>query len=384
MLSAPGYVVLLAVGATGVISLPEGKETWPAYLLLVVMGLLLVRIPSLESPAWWQHLYLAVQTCAAVGLILMNFEGGVFQILFFMLSAQAMIFLPLGTGLGWVAAFSVITGGLAMALSGVSLGVLSFLVYGAGYMFFAVFGYNMRQAESERQKSQALLDELQQAHSQLQAYITQAEELAVAEERNRMAREMHDAIGHRLTVAAVQLEGAQRLIPDEPDRAGQMIATVREQVREALGELRQTVTTLRQPLHTGLSLPQALKKLVETFEKGTHLQVNTLLEEDLPEVPPNQRLAIYRAAQEALTNIQRHAQASQVWLQLVHQENQLTLLVRDNGNGFPQEASGQGFGLRGMQERAAQLGGEFHMETVPKGGAQIKFSIPFDGEQQDG
>ena len=88
----------------------------------------------------------------------------------------------------------------------------------------------------------------EQYSRQLQEYAGQIERLAVAEERNRLAREMHDMLGHRLTVAAVQLEGAQWLIHTAPERATHMVGTVRDQVREALGELRRTVATLRTPL----------------------------------------------------------------------------------------------------------------------------------------
>ena len=206
----------------------------------------------------------------------------------------------------------------------------------------------------------------------------------MAEERNRLAREMHDTLGHRLTVAAVQLEGAQRLIPRDPQRAAHMVGTVRDQVREALSELRRTVAALRTPLAADLPLPTALARLAAGFEGATGLAVHLTLPEEMPALPDTHRLALYRAAQEALTNVQRHAQAQDVWLQLARQDETVTLTVGDNGVGAPVDAERAGFGLRGMQERAAQLGGELALESRPDGGAQLFLRLPLPTEGTDG
>jgi len=203
----------------------------------------------------------------------------------------------------------------------------------------------------------------------------------VVEERSRLAREMHDTLGHRLTVAAVQLEGAQRLIEADPDRAAQMVGTVREQVREALAELRQTVAALRAPLEADLSLPHALARLAAHFETATGITIHQVLPraEELPDLPSTHRLALYRAAQEALTNIQRHAEAGQVWLVLAGDGGAVTLLVSDDGKGFSLSGDQAGFGLHGLRERAAQLGGEMHIEPRRGGGTQLSFRLPAGG-----
>jgi signal transduction histidine kinase len=177
-------------------------------------------------------------------------------------------------------------------------------------------------------------------------------------------------------VAAVQLEGAGRLIPTNPTRAANMVNTVHEEVIEALAELRRTVATLRTPLEVDLSLPIALTRLAQGFEKATGIKINQLVPELLPPLSEAQRLALYRAAQEALTNVQRHAQARQVWLELALEKETITLLVKDDGRGFDLEATGAGFGLRGLRERAAHLKGECHLESTPGQGTQICFHLP--------
>lgn len=142
------------------------------------------------------------------------------------------------------------------------------------------------------------------------------ERMATHEERNRLAREMHDSLGHQLTVAAVQLEGAQRLIPKDPDRAAHIVETARAQVRDSLDDLRRTVAALRQPEQADIALPQAIRQLATLFEQATGLAVQCVMPNQLPDLPLAHRLTCYRAAQEGLTNVQRHAQAKNILIVL--------------------------------------------------------------------
>ncbi|NIV30719.1 MAG: sensor histidine kinase, partial [Anaerolineae bacterium] len=247
--------------------------------------------------------------------------------------------------------------------------------------FFGVFAHAFVRADAARRESQQLLAELQEAHHQLQEYALHAEEMAVVQERNRLAREMHDTLGHRLTVAAVQLEGAQRLCSADPERAQDMVSTVREEIREALGELRGAVATLRAPIEADLQLRSSLRRLIAHFEEATGFVVHQVLPEEMPELPGTYRLAIYRAAQEALTNIQKHAEATQVWLMLSTQDDAVTLLVGDDGQGVSLSGEQSGFGLRGMRERAAQLGGELHLEPRRGGGTQVSLRLPLPAHE---
>ena len=231
-------------------------------------------------------------------------------------------------------------------------GLLALGLYGVLYGFIGAFAGALARADAARRESQSLLAELQQAHEQLQEYALQAEEMAVVEERNRLAREMHDTLGHRLTVASVQLEAAQRLCPTDAQRAENLVGTVREQVRGALGELRATVATLRSPVEADLQLLSALGRMIDHLEKATGLTVHRVLPEEMPPLPDGHRLALYRAAQEALTNIQKHAGAGQVWLVLASSAEAITLLVSDDGKGVTEYTEETGFGLRGLRERA--------------------------------
>ncbi|MGH2538221.1 MAG: sensor histidine kinase, partial [Candidatus Promineifilaceae bacterium] len=200
-----------------------------------------------------------------------------------------------------------------------------------------------------------------------------------AEERNRLARELHDALGHRLTVAVVQLEGAQRLIPAEPERAGRMVGAMRQQLKEALAELRAAVATLRAPAARagpGRPLAEALAELAATFEAATGLALQLSLPAELPALTPAEETAFYRAAQEGMTNAQRHAGAGRVWLELQVDAAEVSLRVADDGRGYPAAAPEGRFGLRGLQERAEQLGGRLQLGARPGGGAELTLILP--------
>jgi signal transduction histidine kinase len=272
-------------------------------------------------------------------------------------------------GFIWILIFSLVTALVFLMEGNLFSGLVELLPFIAGYLFFGAFARSLAVAVEARQ-------ELQIAHNQLQDYAAQVEELAIAEERNRLAREMHDTLGHRLTVAAVQLEGAQRLIADEPQRATEMVATVREQVREALSELRRTVATLREPLQTDLSLPHALKRLTTSFEEATGLKVHLTVPQDGIALPDTHRLTLYRATQETLTNVQRHARAVNVWVELKVKQGQVALQISDDGIGYSGEEEAAGFGLRGLQERVSQLDGTMQIQARPKGGTQLRFVLP--------
>ncbi len=383
MPAAIGYIVILAVAILGFQFFENSFQRVSGITLLLTFTILFTLMPDRSTTPWKLHLFLALLTAIVAALIAMQPNWGVFPMLFFVLSPTAMMLFPQRTGMLWIGIFTLVTVVVFVTFLPTGEALMMALPYSAGYWFFGAFARALAGAEEARAESQQLLTELQAAHHQLQEYAAQIEELAVAEERNRLSREMHDTLGHHLTVSAVQLEGAQRLIPRDPERAAAMVGTVREQVREALSELRGAVATLREPLETDLPITMAIQRLTNSFDEATDLAVHLDLSADLPALTNAQRLAIYRAAQEALTNVQRHAQAKQVWVQLYSQENCIALIVSDDGVGFPDEAQEAAFGLHGMRERAAHLDGELYLETHIGGGAQLRFVLPLIREVDD-
>lgn len=352
-------------------------------VILVLFGLFFIGLSVytfLEERPLLMHLYLLFQVTISLGISALAPTSTVNHIstLFFILSAQAMLFLPLIPGVIWIVVFAAVTW-LGGVLAFGAIDAVGMVAVVGGYLFFGTFGAGLRQANEARQHSQQLLAELQEAHKQLQAYTSQAQQLAVAEERNRLAREMHDSLGHRLTVAVVQLEGAQRLIPTAPERSATMIEAMRGQLKQALAELRQTVSALRSPEAVAAlngSLETAVTHLVQTFQEATGLAIELAVPDELPLLPEAYRLALYRAAQESLTNVQRHAKAQQAWLVIATDASHITLSVSDNGQGFGDEAADGRFGLIGLRERAKQLGGSLVLSRADEGGARLIMQLP--------
>lgn len=303
-----------------------------------------------------------------------------FLVLIYPVAAFPTIYLPFWNGILWVAGIYMLFQTYIVYQFGFEEFVSNLAAIGA-FAAYALIGALIRRSNQAYYGIETLYDELREAHDQLQIYSQSVRELAVSEERNRLAREMHDSLGHSLTVAVVQLEGAERLIPTDPQRAGRIIGTMRGQLKESLGELRQTLSRLREendsPSPPVGNLALALAELESTFGEATGLTVQLSLPDNLPSLTADQRLALFRVAQEGLTNVQRHARASQAWVDVHHTARQITLTIRDDGVGLPETLPDGRFGLQGLAERARVLGGSFEIGRSQNGsGTELLFALP--------
>ncbi|MDQ2716624.1 MAG: sensor histidine kinase [Chloroflexota bacterium] len=258
------------------------------------------------------------------------------------------------------------------------------------FLFAFAFSYILRRFVLERERKQALIADLEQsrsaldaAHTQLLEYAAQMEDLAATRERNRIAREIHDTRGHYLTGLAVQLETATKLEErGDPGLHAELIEA-RRVAKECLAEVRYSVAALRPAGATGGSLEIDLRRLIFEFEMVSRdIEVTTDLEGSTGEVAAELRLTLYRCAQEALTNIRKHADATKVLLRLRIDEQQAELTVLDNGlartsvAGADPDAHTPGFGLRGVHERVALLGGSAHAAAELERGWRFEVLIP--------
>ncbi len=258
-----------------------------------------------------------------------------------------------------------------------SVGMLSNLAtLVPAFAFVAAFSLMMSLHRQQKERAEQLLQEVEQskreleaAHAQLSRYAEQVEELSIARERTRIAREMHDTLGHYLTILNVQLETVSKLQERDPARAAAEIAEARHVAAQSMQELRNAITALRLTGSATISLPEALAQLAREFQRAAGETELTLdLETTLPLASPELQVMLYRAAQEALTNVRKHAQASKVLVRLRYDDEWLELLVLDNGSGSVPAApmadgdgkppASGGFGLIGLRERAELLGGE--------------------------
>ena len=381
LLKIPMIVVMVAVAIAGLLDMTVPSERITAAILLAVFAIVLFTPFMWKGKEIYVHVGLAVLSALAAGLLSLHRGWSFFPILFFLLSPVAIMSLPIKAGVVWIGIFTIITGTILYLVNGL-IGLALLLPYFAGYVFFGIFGWVTLRAEKNRLHTEQLLTELQAAHQQLQEYADRMEELVISQERNRIAREMHDTLGHRLTIAAVQLEAAQRLIPADPKRAVTIVGTVREQVKEGLNELRRTVAMLRASIEEDMPLNKALIRLVDQVQQATSLVIHANLDECPQDLSLPQRQAIYRTAQEALTNIQRHAKASEAWLQLTTRNDMVELLISDNGVGFAEEQAKSGFGLLGLKERAELQGGDFYINKRAGGGTQVAVHLPLTRNQK--
>lgn len=205
----------------------------------------------------------------------------------------------------------------------------------------------------------------------------EAAEKAVLNERNRMARDIHDTLAQSFTGIIMQLEAARNALPASSEETQDRLRCASNIARHGLAEARQSVHALRSSALESCNLPTALQRLVRQMTEGTSVQVTVETEGQSYPLPAEVEDNLLRIGQEALTNALRHANPSQICIRLLYEEKMLHLSVSDNGRGFdPQESLYQsGFGIVGMQERSHLINGEFHLNSQPNAGTTITVSV---------
>ncbi|MBD1913258.1 response regulator [Leptolyngbya sp. FACHB-8] len=221
--------------------------------------------------------------------------------------------------------------------------------------------------------------ELQQALAHERSLNQQIEAMAAIEERNRIAREIHDSLGHSLTALTVQLQASISVLQTDPVQAQVFLTQAYQLSKTAMLEVRQSVKTLRADQPDQASLEATILDLVEGFRQVTG--IIPLVQIDIKKcISLSVSRTIHRIVQEALTNISKYAQATQVQIDLVTIRQAsgdcLCLTLKDNGKGFDCHQHTAGFGLQGMQERVSALAGEFHLTTASGAGCQIEVRFP--------
>ena len=367
----------LIVGAIALVMVQWDSLPTQIFLigLLVIFSVLLWRMPKEDKDSPRQmNFYLAAQSLIA---FLAFVQDPVFIFLFCILGGQAMMIASARSSLMWIGVFAcvVLIGTLVRHSQGLPLISYRALLSGTGFIFFGIFTNMIAQVRQAKVRYAHLLTELITAHRRLERYAEQAESLAASEERNRLARDLHDTLGHRLTVSIVQLESAVRLKDRDPQRMDGMIETARAQLAEGLDELRQTLNALHTPLLAGDNLLNSLRQVADAFATATGVALHIQLPDRLPPLSDVQGMTIYRTVQEALTNTQKHARARNVWLTLDVASDTLIVTARNDGRDFIPSNS-RGYGLRGIEERAVQLRGSLQVTRPEEGGTLLTLCLP--------
>jgi NarL family two-component system sensor histidine kinase YdfH len=255
----------------------------------------------------------------------------------------------------------------------------AFLLLAAPQTFFVIAFVVLffRQANA-RKRAQALLNELKTAHHQLAEYAARIEDLTLVNERQRMARELHDTLAQGLAGLILQLEAVDKqLAHGRPERAQAIATQAMERARTTLADARRAIDDLR--AGASANLTERVRDEVERFTAATGIPCEFDLNPTSLPVPDSFQEHLFRAVAEGLTNVARHARASRAWVRVAEVNRGLEIVVRDDGVGFEStEVNGRAghYGLIGLHERARLMGGSFEVMSKPGQGTTLTLRLP--------
>lgn len=332
-------------------------------------------ILPLNRPLWQRRIYIALE----VGLAGIAIASGVelsfvlYLLLIkacFLLSRREVIVTNIMGGVVWLASFAWLYPSLiqrqlpefdSVTLQSSLYTTLlhALLYYASASIFVILLGFVIVAERESRQRAEALSQEVEVLGAKL--------------ERLRIAREIHDSLGHTLTSLGVQLEVAQKLRDRDLVKSFHSVDNAALLANQCLQDVRQLVQTMR--WQSGFDLNEALREQAEQIrQQGVVTQIDL----SLPALSLQSSYQLYCILKEGLINVQKHAKATQVTLRGVVDSDTIVVTLQDNGQGFDLEQSWAGCGLQGMQERAELLGGTLRMSTGSNQGTQIKIVMPYD------
>lgn len=216
-------------------------------------------------------------------------------------------------------------------------------------------------------------EQLAQMHDSLWQCVLQFANVSAAQERNRIARDLHDSVGHALTALNFQLQTAMKCKADA--NQAQLLTEAHELVKIATKEVRESVKALRSDALETQSIEELVESLVKDFESTTGILPEVHIDLSV-QLPLHLVAPIYRITQEALNNIRKYAKATAVQIHICTTSTGAYLIVKDNGRGFDVEKICGGYGLQGMQERVTVFNGRFSVDSQPGEGCCISVGIP--------
>jgi signal transduction histidine kinase len=368
----------ILIGVQLLLSLLDGSyqyslaETLKSLVFLTLFAVLSYFIP-LQGPLWQRRIYvflnmlLVVSTIATSMLVSFDliFLWAIIKTCFLLELKEAIVAVTLtgiaytlGTALALPNLYAFVNAhGVDEFLTPQNLILGSFTYYLGGCIFSVLLSLMILSERHSRYRAEALAQEV--------------ETLSIKLERARIARDLHDSLGHSLTTLGVQLEVAQKMRQHNPEQALQALDTAKSLADRCLDDVRHSVQTIRQ---TDFHLEQALQVLLSQIRQTQALKVESQI--SLPLLPERVQQQLYSIVREGLTNIQKHAQAARVDLQIWFTAVNIHLKLVDDGKGFNLQTCSTGFGLRGMQERVESLAGQLAIASHPEQGTTIEVTIP--------
>lgn len=245
-----------------------------------------------------------------------------------------------------------------------------------------IIGYIIiRLVQQLRQQQSALQSAYAQqvaTNAKLAHYAATVEQLAITQERNRLARELHDTLAHSLSALSVQLEAADSLWQENPTTARHLLSRAKTTARTGLAESRGALQALRAAPLKELGLIEALRELAHNAAERGEFTLELALPDESFTLSVLLEQGIYRIAQEALENVVRHAEAENVQLSLTIKENIIILIIADDGVGFDPDSASNRWGIQGMRERAQMLAGTLSIQSAEEQGTRVYLEVNYD------
>ncbi len=348
-----------------------------AGITYVLMGIYGFSIVSRVNNQLLHHSYFVLQLILGAIIVFLSKGIGVSVIILFPLIGQTVMILP---------PRSMIAVNGLIVLTYISILVFyssdwsrlwnSVPWYLAGQLFIIIFLQTTIEEDRAHADNLRLLTELEEVNKNLKEYADQVEELTITRERNRIAREIHDGVGHYLTVIHMQIQAALAVMDTKPDRSRETLDRAANQAKEALREIRNSISLLRELPEDNPSLEVKISRLLKQLDDSTM----TALYEHIgdPIVLPTQyEHTIYRTIQEGIQNCLKHAEAKHLWIILdTSDSHSVKLIIRDDGHGA--QLNSAGFGLTGLGERVRLQKGQFIAGNHPDGGFYISVEVPYE------
>jgi signal transduction histidine kinase len=348
------YVTVTVLAVVSVIWLPDAGAHIPTAVLCFAYGLVYRLGYAALHTQRQANLYFAAQTLLLTCLVVLGGQSDVFGLLFFILGIQAVMVMPHRRAIVWIVVLYLIQSS-AGAWYRFPEGIVNVVFNIAVYVLTYVFATTVRQAEVARLENEQLLAELRLAQRQLH-------DLAVAEERNRLARDLHDSVKQQVFATTMQLGAARVLLQRNPHPVQTHVVEAEQLAQQAGTELSLLIHELRPVALGDKGLAEALHAYSADWSRQTGIAAVVEAQGERP-LPPATEHALLRVTQEALANVARHSHATMVTLALTYAADAVTLLITDNGRGFDARTTRKGVGLDSMRERIERLGGRVQVES---------------------
>ena len=362
LLDASTYIstaIMALLGISGLHNLLLQIVALVLCLTFVLLYQFLFRTGAYERhPA----IYFGLQAVVLTLLVMLpSTANDAFNFLFYILTVHAAVVFTTRVTAFWTFLYFMIASTVVLLDRGVE-GLYAVFFYLATFVVCAIFGRTVQQTELTSEHNQQLLDELKETQQKLQ-------ELAVVEERNRLARDLHDSVKQQVFAISMQLSAARASL-SETDKSYPSVVEAERLAQQAGAELTTLISALRPPGLESKTLATAIREHVAEWSRQNKIEAETKVDSTLS-VGSQEEQALFRVLQEALANVARHSQAGRAVITLRAEQEYAVLVVEDNGVGYDAELIAKGIGLDSMKERLAAVDGELEIFSRESEGTRV-------------